>query len=52
MTPALTTAHLYYKNSGADAGLLLVTAMGKLGNMSGARELKMGYEVYVRTSTR
>lgn len=52
VTPALTTAHLYYKNSGADAGLLLVTAMGKLGNMSGARELKMGYEVYVRTSTR
>lgn len=52
VTPALTTAHLYYKDSGADAALLLVTAMGKLGKMNGARELKMGYEVYVRTSTR
>lgn len=52
VSPSLTTAHLFYKTSGTDAAQLLLAAMGAQGNISGTRELKMGYEVYVRTSTR
>ena len=52
VAPSLTTAHLFFKTSGADAALLLIDAMSKRENVPISRELKMGYELYVRTSTR
>lgn len=52
VSPSLTTAHLFYKTSGADSALLLVDSISKRDEAPRSRELKMGYEVYVRTSTR
>lgn len=52
VSPALTTAHLFYQTSGADAAILLISKMEKRHDTPTARSLKMGYDVYVRTSTR
>ena len=52
VSPALTTAHLYYKASGTDAAKMMMTSLDERPSTSGKRELKMGYEVYVRASTR
>lgn len=49
--PSLTTAHLYFKTSGTEAARLLKEALGPRGKSACARELKMGYEVYARSST-
>lgn len=50
VTPTLTTVHHHYKTSGAEAAELLVSAMTGEGRVS--REVKMGYEVVARNSTR
>lgn len=52
VSPALTTAHLFYRASGTDAAKMMMTSLGERPGTSGKRELKMGYEVYVRASTR
>ncbi len=49
--PSLTTAHLFYKSSGCSAAQMLLNSIeGK--SVPRSRELKMGYEIHVRTSTR
>ena len=50
VTPTLTTVHLHYKTSGAETARMLVGIM--TGDDSIPRELKMGYEVVTRNSTR
>ena len=50
VTPTLTTVHHHYKTSGAEAAKMLVGIMR--GDDSVSRELKMGYEVVARNSTR
>lgn len=50
ITPSLTTVHYYYKTSGAEAANMLVGAMKSTDGV--AREVRMGYEIRVRTSTR
>ncbi len=50
VTPTLTTVHHHYKTSGSEAAKMLVGAM--TGADSVAREVKMGYEVMARNSTR
>lgn len=50
LTPALTTVHFYYKTAGIEAARMLLEALE-----SGERickELKMGYKLVVRDSTR
>ncbi|MGI6230009.1 MAG: LacI family DNA-binding transcriptional regulator [Tractidigestivibacter sp.] len=51
VTPSLTTVHFYYLTSGIEAAKMLVEAMEEKGEFV-PRELKMGYEVYARSSTR
>lgn len=48
--PTLTTVHLHFKSSGAEAARMLVGLMS--GDDAVAREVKMGYEVVARNSTR
>ncbi|OUO33307.1 LacI family DNA-binding transcriptional regulator [Olsenella sp. An293] len=50
VTPTLTTAHLHYKTSGVETARMLVGIM--TGDDSIGRELKMGFEVVTRNSTR
>lgn len=50
VTPTLTTVHHHFKTSGSEAAELLVSAMTGEGRVS--REVKMGYEVVARNSTR
>lgn len=50
VTPTLTTVHHHYKTSGAEAAKMLVGMM--TGDDSVGRELKMGYDVVARNSTR
>lgn len=50
LVPSLTSAHLFYKTSGREAAKMLVAAMD--GGDEIPRELKMGYEIYGRNSTR
>ena len=50
VTPTLTTVHLHYKTSGVETARMLVGIM--TGDDSIPRELKMGYEVVTRNSTR
>ena len=48
--PALTTVHHYYKTSGVEAARMLLDAMESQDMTH--RELKMGYELVLRESTR
>ena len=50
LMPSVTSAHLYYKTSGREATKMLLDAMEKGDDIS--RQLKMGYEVFGRNSTR
>lgn len=50
VTPRLTTVHHHYKTSGAEAAKMLVGLM--TGDDAIPREIKMGYELVVRASTR
>ncbi|MBM6775133.1 LacI family DNA-binding transcriptional regulator [Olsenella profusa] len=50
VTPTLTTVHHHYKTSGVEAARMLVGMMA--GDDSVPRELKMGYDVVARNSTR
>ena len=47
--PSLTSAHLFYKTSGREAAKMLLEAMDEGDEIP--RQLRMGYEVYGRTST-
>lgn len=49
LTPSLTSAHLFYKTSGSEATKILLQAMDTGDEIP--RQLKMGYEVFVRNST-
>ena len=49
--PSLTTAHLFYKSSGAAAAQLLIHVLERDESM-GATEIKIGYDIFVRSSTR
>lgn len=51
ITPSLTTVHFFYLTSGTEAAKMLVDAMSDDSDHV-ARELRMGYEVYARSSTR
>lgn len=50
VTPTLTTVHHHFKTSGAEAARMLVGLMAD--DDSVPREVKMGYEVVTRNSTR
>lgn len=50
VTPSLTSVHYHYKTSGAEAARMLVGSMADEDAV--AREIKMGYDVVVRASTR
>lgn len=50
VTPSLTTIRFYYLTSGAEAAKMLVDAMTDGDGVP--RELRMGYEIYARTSSR
>ena len=50
LMPSLTSAHLFYKTSGREAAKMLLDAMESGDEIP--RQLKMGYEVYGRNSTR
>lgn len=50
LMPSLTTAHLFYKTCGKEAAKMLLDAMDNGEDIP--RQLKMGYEVYSRNSTR
>ena len=50
VSPTLTTVHHYYRDSGLEAAKLLVDAMN--GGTPIAREIRMGYEIRKRRSTR
>ena len=50
LMPSVTSAHLFYKTSGREAAKMLLAAMDNGDDI--ARQLKMGYEVYGRNSTR
>lgn len=52
LMPSVTTAHLFYKTSGVVAAQLLLSAMGESDDGPAPDELKMGYEIYARNSTR
>ena len=51
MTPSLTTVHFYYLTSGVEAAKMLVDAMTDDDGVP-REELRMGYEIYARTSSR
>ncbi|MDO4798195.1 MAG: LacI family DNA-binding transcriptional regulator [Coriobacteriales bacterium] len=48
--PSLSTAHLHYRTSGAEAARLLLNRIA--GKHSVQEDVKMGYEVYARSSMR
>lgn len=48
--PTLTTAHLFFKTSGKEAAKMLIETMDDGDEIP--RQLKMGYEIYGRNSTR
>ena len=50
IVPSLTTAHLFFKTSGREAAKMLVGAMDNGDEIP--RQLKIGYEIYGRNSTR
>ena len=50
LMPSVTSAHLYYKTSGREAAKMLLDAMDNGEDIP--RQLKLGYEVYGRNSTR
>ncbi|EPD78541.1 MULTISPECIES: LacI family DNA-binding transcriptional regulator [Atopobiaceae] len=50
ITPSLTTIHHHYKTSGMEAAKMLIGAMDNEDNI--VREIRMGYELLVRNSTR
>ncbi len=50
LVPSVTSAHLFYKTSGREASKMLLKAMDDGDEIP--RQLKMGYEVYGRNSTR
>ena len=50
VTPSLTSAHLFYKTCGCEAAKMLLEAMDKGEEVP--RQIKVGYEVYGRNSTR
>ncbi len=50
LMPSVTSAHLFYKTSGREAVKMLREAMDEGDDIS--RQLKMGYEIYGRNSTR
>jgi LacI family sucrose operon transcriptional repressor len=50
LTPSLTSAHLFFKTSGIEATKMLLQAMDAGDEIP--RQLKMGYEIYARNSTR
>ncbi len=51
VSPSLTTARLFYKSSGSSAAHMLIGSIEQA-SVPRSRELKMGYEIHVRTSTR
>ncbi len=50
IVPSLTSAHLFYKTSGYEAAKMLLAAMEDGEEVS--RQLRIGYEIYGRSSTR
>ena len=50
LMPSVTSAHLFYKTSGREAAKMLLDAMDNDSRVP--RQLKMGFEVYGRNSTR
>ena len=50
LMPSVTSVHLFYKTSGREAAKMLLEAMDQGDDI--LRQLKMGYEVYGRNSTR
>lgn len=50
LMPSVTSAHLYYKTSGREAAKMLLEAMENGSDVP--RQLKIGYEVYGRNSTK
>lgn len=50
LMPSVTTAHLFFKTSGREAAKILLEAMDDGDEV--CRQLKIGYEVYGRNSTR
>ena len=50
VTPRLTTVHHHYKTSGSEAAKMLLGLM--TGTDTVPREIKMGYEIVKRASTR
>lgn len=50
VTPTLTTIHHHYHTAGQEAASLLLEAMQ--GKPSVSREIRMGYEIQIRNSTR
>ena len=50
ITPSLTTIHHHYKTSGLEAAKMLIGAMDKEDTI--VRDIRMGYELLLRNSTR
>lgn len=50
LVPSLTSAHLFFKTSGREAAKMLLDAMDKGDEIP--RQIKMGFEIYGRNSTR
>lgn len=50
ISPSLTSVHLFYRTSGLEASKMLLRAMDERDEIP--RQLKMGYEIFVRNSTR
>lgn len=50
ITPSLTTIHHHYKTSGMEAAKMLIGAMDKEDTI--VRDIRMGYELLLRNSTR
>ncbi|MBP3892755.1 MAG: LacI family DNA-binding transcriptional regulator [Atopobiaceae bacterium] len=50
IVPSVTSAHLFFKTSGLEASKMLIAAMDNGDEIP--RQLKMGYEIYGRNSTR
>ena len=50
ITPSLTTIHHHYKTAGMEAAKMLIGAMDKEDTI--VRDIRMGYELLLRNSTR
>lgn len=50
-TPALSTVHLYYKTAGKEAARLLIDRIRE-GNSTASKELKLGFQLMMKGSTR